>query len=45
MVDGTGFGRASNGNQRNFTYHCTMQPNGNVADSSYNIVGGMPQPR
>jgi hypothetical protein len=45
MVDGNGYGRASNGNQRTFTYHCTMHPNGNVADSSYNINGGSPQPR
>jgi hypothetical protein len=45
MVDGNGYGRASNGSQRTFTYHCTMHPNGNVADSSYNINGGTPQPR
>ena len=45
MVDGNGYGRASNGSQRNFTYHCTMHPNGSVADSSYNINGGAPQPR
>jgi hypothetical protein len=45
MVDGNGNGRANNGNQRSFTYHCTMHPNGNVADSSYNIQGGNPQPR
>lgn len=45
MVDGTGFGRADNGSLRNFTYHCTMHPNGNVTESSYNITGGTPQPR
>jgi len=45
MVDGNGYGRANNGSQRTFTYHCTMHPNGNVADSSYNINGGTPQPR
>lgn len=44
MVDGNGSGRAGNGNQRTFTYHCSMHPNGNVADSSYNLNGG-PQPR
>ena len=44
MVDGNGNGRANNGNQRTFTYRCTMHPNGNVAESSYNI-NGQPQPR
>jgi len=45
MVDGTGYGRANNGSQRTFTYRCTMHPNGNVAESSYNLNGGAPQPR
>jgi hypothetical protein len=44
MVDGNGSGRANNGNQRTFTYHCSMNPNGNVAESSYNL-NGAPQPR
>ncbi len=43
MVDGNGNGRANNGSQRTFTYHCSMHPNGNVVDSSYNI-NGQPQP-
>lgn len=45
MVDGNGYGRANNGSQRTFSYHCTMHPNGNVAESTYNINGGSPQPR
>src|SRR5450631_1666719 len=35
MVDGNGNARGSNGRQGNFSYHCTMHPNGNAADSSY----------
>lgn len=47
MVDGNGNARANNGRQGNFSYHCTMHPNGNVADSSYNFNSGNfnPQPR
>jgi len=47
MVNGNGSARANNGKQGNFTYRCTMHPNGNVADSSYNFTGGnfAPQPR
>ncbi|HEY4900923.1 MAG TPA: hypothetical protein VIH91_08915 [Terriglobales bacterium] len=49
MVDGNGNARGSNGRQGNFTYHCTMHPNGNVADSNYNWTSGNfnppPQPR
>ena len=49
MVDGNGNARGSNGRQGNFSYHCTMHPNGNVADSSYNWTSGnfnpQPQPR
>jgi hypothetical protein len=49
MVDGNGNARGSNGRQGNFNYHCTMHPNGNVADSSYNWTSGnfnpQPQPR
>ncbi len=45
MVAGNGNARANNGRQNNFTYQCSMHPNGNVADSSYNINGGNPQPR
>jgi hypothetical protein len=45
MVDGNGNGRANNGSQRTFTYHCSMHTNGNVAESSYNLNGGNPQPR
>jgi hypothetical protein len=43
-VDGHGNGRANNGKQANFSYHCSMHPNGNVADASYNM-NGAPQPR
>ncbi len=47
MVDGNGNARGNNGRQGNFSYHCTMHPNGNVADSSYNWTSGNfnPQPR
>lgn len=47
MVDGNGNARGGNGRQGNFSYHCTMHPNGNVADSSYNWTSGNfnPQPR
>ena len=47
MIDGNGNARANNGKQGNFSYHCTMHPNGNVADSSYNFTSGNfnPQPR
>lgn len=40
MVDGNGNARGSNGRQGNFNYHCTMNPGGNVADSSYNWTSG-----
>ncbi len=40
MVDGNGNARASNNRQGSFNYHCTMQPNGNVADSNFNWTGG-----
>jgi hypothetical protein len=47
MVSGNGNARANNGRQGNFSYQCTMHPNGNVADSSYNFNNGSfnPQPR
>jgi hypothetical protein len=47
IVDGMGNARGSGGRQGTFSYHCTMHPNGNVAESSYNWTGGNfgPQPR
>ena len=49
MVDGNGNARGNNGRQGNFSYHCTMHPNGNVADSNFNWTSGnfnqQPQPR
>ena len=49
MVDGNGNARGNNGRQGNFSYHCTMNPNGNVADSDFNWTSGnfnqQPQPR
>ena len=48
MVDGNARVQARN-SWGNINYHCTMHPNGNVADSKYNVVGGnlpgTPQPR
>ena len=48
MVDGNGRVQARN-SWGNITYHCTMHPNGNVADSNFNVTGGnlpgTPQPR
>lgn len=48
MVDGTARVQARN-QWGNINYHCTMHPNGNVADSNYNLTGGnlpgTPQPR
>ena len=41
MVDGNGNARANNnGRQGSFSYHCTMHPGGNVADSNFNWTGG-----
>ena len=49
MVDGRVRVQARNGQWGNIDYHCTMHPNGNVADSNLNVTGGnlpgMPQPR
>jgi hypothetical protein len=49
MVDGNGNARGNNGRQGNFSYHCSMNPNGNVADSNFNWTSGnfnqQPQPR
>ncbi len=47
MVDGDANYRDGSGRQGRITYHCTMHPNGNVADSSYNVTSGNvgPQPR
>lgn len=48
MVDGSARVQARN-QSGNINYHCTMHPNGNVADSNINVVGGnlpgTPQPR
>ncbi len=48
MVDGSARVQAKN-QSGNINYHCTMHPNGNVADSNYNVVNGnlpgTPQPR
>ena len=48
MVDGNARVQARN-SWGNINYHCTMHPNGNVADSNINVVGGnlpgSPQPR
>jgi hypothetical protein len=47
MVDGTANIRDSQGRMGQISYHCTMHPNGNVADSSFNVTQGpgTPQPR
>ena len=49
MVDGRARVQARNGQWGNIDYHCTMHPNGNVADSNFNVSGGnlpgKPQPR
>jgi hypothetical protein len=47
MVDGTANVRDNQGRMGQIAYHCTMHPNGNVADSSYNVTQGPggPQPR
>jgi hypothetical protein len=47
MVDGTANVRDNQGRMGQISYHCTMHPNGNVADSSYNVTQrpGNPQPR
>jgi hypothetical protein len=49
MVDGNGRVQAGNGQWGNITYHCTMHPNGNVADSNFKVTNGnlpgTPQPR
>jgi len=48
MVDGSGRVQAKN-QWGNINYHCTMHPNGNVADSNINVTSGnlpgTPQPR
>ncbi len=48
MVDGNARVQA-HGQWGNINYHCTMHPNGNVADSNFNVVSGNlpgnPQPR
>lgn len=48
MVDGNARVQARD-SWGNINYHCTMHPNGNVADSKYNLTGGnlagTPQPR
>jgi len=47
MVDGTANVRDNQGRSGQISYHCTMHPNGNVAESSYNVTQGpgTPQPR
>ena len=48
MVRGPATYRDRSGRIGNISYQCTMHPNGNVADSKYNIVGNLypaPQPR
>ena len=49
MVDGQAFYRDGSGRSGQIQYHCTMHPNGNVAESKYNVSGGnfpgAPQPR
>lgn len=49
MVDGRARVQARNNQSGNIDYHCTMHPNGNVAESSFNVISGnlpgTPQPR
>lgn len=49
MVDGRARVQARNNQSGNINYHCTMHPNGNVADSNFNVTNGnlpgTPQPR
>lgn len=49
MVDGRARVQARNNQSGNIDYHCTMHPNGNVADSNFNVTSGnlpgTPQPR
>ena len=47
MVDGNANVRDNQGRMGQIEYHCTMHPNGNVADSRYNVTQGpgTPQPR
>ncbi len=49
MVDGRARVQARNNQWGNIDYHCTMHPNGNVADSNFNVTSGSlpgtPQPR
>ena len=49
MVDGNARVQARNNQSGNINYHCTMHPNGNVADSNFNVTNGnlpgTPQPR
>lgn len=49
MVDGNARVQARNNQWGSITYHCTMHPNGNVADSNFKVTGGnlpgTPQPR
>ena len=47
MVDGTASVRDNQGRNGQIAYHCSMHPNGNVADSNFNVTQrpGAPQPR
>jgi hypothetical protein len=47
MVNGTANVRDNQGRNGQISYRCTMHPNGNVAESSYNVTQGpvTPQPR
>lgn len=49
MVDGNARVQAKNNQWGSINYHCTMHPNGNVADSNFNVTNGnlpgAPQPR
>ena len=40
MVDGTANVRDRQGRQGQIAYHCSMHPNGNVAESSFNVTNG-----
>jgi hypothetical protein len=49
MVNGNARVQAKNNQWGSINYHCTMHPNGNVADSNFNVTNGnlpgTPQPR
>ena len=47
IVDGTANIRDNQGRMGQISYRCSMHPNGNVAESSYNVTQGpgTPQPR